>query len=296
MKITYAALILFLIVVGSVSANSVFVVPSDENVSLGDTFSIVMYANTTTSDLYGMQLDISYDERVFNPVNVVEGTFLDENASVATIFDYSLSTNSIDDLVMLRNVTNASGDSVGVSGEGILCTVTFELIDEVNATIVFENIIWVNSTITNTSTNAISIDDMNVSFVFYDTGGGDDGGDTGTGSDGGGGSGGGGGSSGSDTTQTTTNETTSQEETAGNEEQNSDSGEQEDPNETGGLIPFTGKAVDETFGENSFVSSLAFYFLIAIVIGAVGFLVYRIHKMRKKNKKVNKSWYPVSFY
>jgi hypothetical protein len=94
--------------------------PSTVTVDAGQSFSINVTISSV-SDLYGWQFALNWSASLLDLVNVTEGPFLESGGSNSTYFNYNLNAtagNFIADSTLL-------GDVPGVSGSGVLATITF---------------------------------------------------------------------------------------------------------------------------------------------------------------------------
>jgi hypothetical protein len=108
--------------VQSTSTTTISVSPSTVTVNAGKNFSINVTISSV-SDLYGWQFALSWNASLLDLVNVTEGPFLKSGGSNDTYFNYNLNAtagNLIADCTLLGNVP-------GVSGSGVLATITFHV-------------------------------------------------------------------------------------------------------------------------------------------------------------------------
>lgn len=101
----------------------------------GDTFTLSINA-TDVTDITGYGFDILYDATMLQYVDVEEGSFLSENQTVTTSFQYGLENNTPGKIVIGN--TRLDVPQTGVSGSGILCTLTFEALQAGTTTVLFD--------------------------------------------------------------------------------------------------------------------------------------------------------------
>jgi len=146
MRFFYLILASILIVgvfAGSVKAQSLFVYPSEIEAQLNQNVVLEIRANATASDLYFLQYDIEYDHHL-NFVSLTEGPMLAQNM-YETYFGYTETDGSI------YNIYIARKDTTGIHGENVTAYIRF-MPDTVGTSYInLSNVIWVNSSITNTS-------------------------------------------------------------------------------------------------------------------------------------------------
>ncbi len=96
--------------------------PSGLVFSLGDNFTVDVEI-TGAIDLYGWQLDVSFDPAVINVLSTSEGTFLTSGGATTFFIGGTLDNGAglVDDMAATR-----TGAIPGVNGDGILATISFQ--------------------------------------------------------------------------------------------------------------------------------------------------------------------------
>jgi general secretion pathway protein D len=105
------------------SAASIFVNPSSQTVSgVGETFSVnITILNVI--DLYAYEINLYYDPAIVNGTTIVEGPFLKTHVLTWAIPNFNDNYNSTHGLA--RMAVSVLGDVAGVTGTGVLCTISF---------------------------------------------------------------------------------------------------------------------------------------------------------------------------
>ena len=134
-----------------INENRVFIEPATQNVDQGQHVIINVNVNApiTASDIYGLQFDLDYDPTMLSLNSVNEGNLLSSDGNI-TLFNYTLALGKINNVINIRNVT-FSGPPGIYSDEGTIAVFDFTAIDSGLTDVGLEEIIWVNSTITNFS-------------------------------------------------------------------------------------------------------------------------------------------------
>ena len=99
----FGVFIFLIFLLSVVQANGVFVNPGFQTITQGDVFSIEIMANTSNSDIYGIQFDIEYNPDVLSFSSIAEGSFLSNASQDEALFNYSLRY-----LRLLNNLGNKS--------------------------------------------------------------------------------------------------------------------------------------------------------------------------------------------
>ncbi|MBU0894028.1 MAG: hypothetical protein KKF48_03820, partial [Nanoarchaeota archaeon] len=152
--------------------NAIFVDPTSQSVDQGDPVTIEIKGQVpiTESDIYAIQFDVDYDPSIltFN-APLVEGDLLN-NDGVSTIFGYDDSVpGKLDDVYISRNNTQT-----GTFFDGVFATISFTAssIADGMSDITLNEVIWVNSTITNDTaqniTPVINNGNVTVNFIVND--------------------------------------------------------------------------------------------------------------------------------
>jgi hypothetical protein len=129
-KMITFTLMIALILIGTVKAQSLSVMPSSQSVSLwsGTTATVNVSANSVTN-LYGYQYNIQYNQAVVNitsTANIVEGPFLKTGSVTTLCVPSNISTQGL-----IRNIACTRTGSTGVSGTGNITKITFALRQDV---------------------------------------------------------------------------------------------------------------------------------------------------------------------
>lgn len=125
------------------SATILSVLPSTQNVTLGQAFSVDI-SISGVSDLYAFQFDLGFDPSIFSGDSITEGTFLSSDGST---------------FGLLGTIDNSKGDISGiadslesivpgVSGTGILASINFTALATGPGNISLSNVILLNSSLT----------------------------------------------------------------------------------------------------------------------------------------------------
>ena len=93
--------------------------PSSPSVALGDTFSVDVNV-ADVEDLFGFQFDFNFEESLFTPLGVTEGSFLSQGGSTEFFAGINNGTGTIQFTLGLL-----LGEVPGVSGSGRLATFAF---------------------------------------------------------------------------------------------------------------------------------------------------------------------------
>lgn len=117
-------------------------------VNIGDMVQVDLLI-TDVDDLYGFQIDVSYDDSILTYDSVAEGTFLSENGTVSTFFNGSLINGSnglIDDILVFR-ISHPNG----TDGNGTLATIYFNATNSGISDVQIVEMLLANSTSQNVS-------------------------------------------------------------------------------------------------------------------------------------------------
>ncbi len=113
----------------------IYLEPSEFNVTIGQTFTVELKA-ASISNLKGYSLTINYNPAHLKLNEIVEGPFLSV-ANKNTTFFYTKIDNSSDSV---RIDCALLGADLGVSGEGVLATLSFIGLDTAFTTIELKNV------------------------------------------------------------------------------------------------------------------------------------------------------------
>ena len=113
----------------------IYLEPSEFNVTTGQVFTLELKA-TSISNLKGYSLTINYNPALLKLNKVTEGLFLSTDNKNTTFF-YTKIDNSSDSI---RIDCALLGEDLGVSGEGVLATLSFVGLDTYSTTLELKNI------------------------------------------------------------------------------------------------------------------------------------------------------------
>jgi len=140
------ALLYLTLFIGVAQADEVFVYPEVTELDEGMTFVVEIQATANQSDMFSIQYDVVYDNSLLTLNSVEEGDLLNNNSQDFTLFGYTELAGRLDTIYNSRNDTN------GIYREnGTLITLNFTADGDGLAYINVTELIWVNSTITNSS-------------------------------------------------------------------------------------------------------------------------------------------------
>ena len=98
---------------------SIAVVPANANQTVGNTFQVAVMLSGG-QDIYSVPMEIQFDPRVLQLVNVDAGDFLSKDGKPATVA-HRLDTNGT-----VTIATTRPPNATGVNGQGNVCTLTFK--------------------------------------------------------------------------------------------------------------------------------------------------------------------------
>ncbi|MEK6918181.1 MAG: cohesin domain-containing protein [Nanoarchaeota archaeon] len=159
----FVMLVFFVVFLGIASAlNEIYVSPASLNINQGQSFSIDIngIALANTSDVFGVQFDLIYNQNVISILSVSKEGFLGNGST--TFFDYKPFSGGI-------TIYNVRNTTTGIYGSGTFATIDFNAVGSGNSTINLSNVIWVNSIITNDSAETISVGITNGSVSINST-------------------------------------------------------------------------------------------------------------------------------
>ena len=138
------------------AAPLIFVSPSSASVAVGDTFSVDVNVSDV-DDLFGFQFDFNFDESLFTPLGVTEGSFLSQGGSTDFFAGIDNGTGTIEFTLGLL-----LGAVPGVSGTGTLATLAFVAIAPGSAEFFLSGLILLDSELgefqSTVTVNAASVD------------------------------------------------------------------------------------------------------------------------------------------
>lgn len=147
---------------GSAQEAGIFIVDTAAPLE-GETFTLSINA-TDVNDITAYGFDILYDATMLSYVDVEEGSFLSENETVETSFQYGLENDTPGKIVIGNTRLNVP--QTGISGSGTLCTLTFEALQAGSTALVFDSSSFVKDTSGDISmtldSSVVTIDAQNV--------------------------------------------------------------------------------------------------------------------------------------
>ncbi len=158
-KLIIWVFVLFVFSLNFVNAAEIFVSPSSLNVEEGENFTIEIWGDAPDdgTDIYGISFDIEYDEDNLELNSIEEGDFL-ANGSDDTFFGYD-SSNGLISVYNIRDKTYDDSD-IGIYGQGVFTIINFTATESGSVDIEIENVIWMNSTVSNSEPTII--DDVDI--------------------------------------------------------------------------------------------------------------------------------------
>ncbi len=115
--------------------------PSSDTVSAGEVFTVSLSVSGAVN-LYGWQVDITFDPTILSALSSSEGGFLSSGGSVPTFFIPG-TMNSLTGLV--DNMADSRTISItGVSGSGLLATLSFQALAHGTSALTLENVLLSN--------------------------------------------------------------------------------------------------------------------------------------------------------
>jgi len=133
--------------------NGIYIDPDSLTADLGEEIilNITGQAPATASDVYAIQFDIVYDINNLTLNSIDQGTMLNFDGA-STVFDYTLTSGRIDNVFISRNNT-----LTGIySDKDVFAFLNFTATGAGVSNVIIENVVWVNSTITNDSAETIN--------------------------------------------------------------------------------------------------------------------------------------------
>ena len=150
-RVSYGLLLVSSLAVAPVlAAPIVSIQPSAKSVSVNDTFSVdVAIADVT--DLYGFQFDLAFSPTVLAVIDITEGTFLSSGGE-ATVFIQGFIDNNAGTITFTADTL--VGAISGVTGSGILASVSFQALGEGSSVVELSNIVLLDSTLSDIAFNS----------------------------------------------------------------------------------------------------------------------------------------------
>lgn len=254
-----------------VFANQIYVDPISNSVNSGDVFSVNVIGNVTavSPNLYGVQYSIDFDPNILSFVFVSEGNLLNNDGVQTTVFKYTLSTGKV-------SIYNVRNSTIGITKDGVLATFNFRATTGGISPLNLNDVVWISSSITNTTVQIITPTITNGSVSV-------------TGSVGAGGSGGGG-SSNSGSVLESIPFGNIIENIVGVENNNGNDtpepgflGESSNEDQGGNIFQLTGRVAGEFFSGKQFRFFIIYFVLILLIIYFAVLLLRRFFS-RKHHK------------
>ena len=148
MKLTtiYGLTLLLLIVFcqnGVAAESSVSISPQTITAtSVGETFSIDIIVDSVGSEIYGAQYTLYFDNTMLNATSQTQGTFISQDGESANVY-----ANTLDNtLEAVKYGEGRMGTDAGVTGSGVLASVTFETIKSGTSALTLSYVMLVDPT------------------------------------------------------------------------------------------------------------------------------------------------------
>ncbi len=222
------------------------------------------------TDVYAIQFDVDYDPAILSFNSITEGTLLNGDG-VSTVFGHGLVNGG-----KINNVYGSRNTTTGVyNNDSVLAIISFSAIGAGTSYVNLNEVIWVNSTITN-STVKIPFFIINNGSIIV----------TGSGSIPSSSSGGGGGGSGGTGITQNNSVVNGSVSSISNSSINNETLANETSSNDSGFLPFTGRVIDNVFGEGSIFKSWIFYFILGLILIFVTVIIIR-KKYKTKMENTN---------
>lgn len=104
--------------------SSVSVSPQIITASVGEIFTIDIIVDSADGDVYGAQYELYFDNAVLNATSQTQGTFLSQDGESTNVFVNTIN-NTLGKIVYSET---RMGSPAGVTGSGVLASITFETI------------------------------------------------------------------------------------------------------------------------------------------------------------------------
>lgn len=110
---------------GMAAGSSVSVSPQTITASAGDTFTIDIVVDSAGSEVYGAQYELYFDNTILSAASQTQGTFLSQDGASTNVI-----VDTIDNTIgkVEYGETRLGPDVGGVTGSGIIASITFETI------------------------------------------------------------------------------------------------------------------------------------------------------------------------
>jgi len=126
---------------GMAAESSVGVSPQTVTASVGDTFTIDIIVDSPIGEVYGAQYELYFDNTVLNATSQTQGTFLSQDGE-----NTNVPANTIDNsLGKIVYCEARMGAPAGVTGKGVLASITFEAIKSGTSTLTLSYVMLMES-------------------------------------------------------------------------------------------------------------------------------------------------------
>jgi rhodanese-related sulfurtransferase len=142
-KVSILALLLMIIFCqnGMAAESSVSVSPQTITASTGDTFTIDVIVDSAGSEIYGAQYELYFDNTILSATSQTQGSFLTQDDATANEFANNFN-NTLGKIVYGEA---RMGTPTGVTGSGVLASITFETIKSGTSALTLSYIMLVDS-------------------------------------------------------------------------------------------------------------------------------------------------------
>ena len=138
-------LVLLLLIVfcqtGMAAESSVGVSPQTMTTSVGDAFTIDIIVDSAGSEVYGAQYELYFDNTVLNATSQAQGTFLSQDGENTNV-PVDLINNTLGKIVYGEHKI---GQVPGVTGSGVLASITFEAVKSGTSALTLSYVMLINS-------------------------------------------------------------------------------------------------------------------------------------------------------
>lgn len=142
-KISILAFLLMIIFCQNVMAaeSSVSVSPQTITASTGDIFTVDIIVDSAGSDVYGAQYELYFDNTILSATSQTQGSFLTQDDATANVFANDFN-NTLGKIVYGEA---RMGAPAGVTGSGVLASITFETIKSGTSALTLSYVMLVDS-------------------------------------------------------------------------------------------------------------------------------------------------------
>ena len=142
-KISILAFLLMIIFCQNVMAaeSSVSVSPQTITASTGDTFTIDIIVDSVGSEIYGAQYELYFDNTILSATSQTQGSFLTQDDATVNVFANDFNNT----LGKIMYGEARMGTPTGVTGSGVLASITFETIKSGTSALTLSYIMLVDS-------------------------------------------------------------------------------------------------------------------------------------------------------